>query len=89
MRLSIEELTNARETVGGLLEELGFANYLYEVEPDGHSDDRWRVRVECETPGGWKMTELRVDRPVLEESGRRASNARSELLETWGSRLRR
>jgi hypothetical protein len=89
MRLTVEELTNARDAVAELLEELDLANYLYEIEPDGHSDERWRVRVECETPDGWKMTELRIDRPTLEQSRRPGSAIRSSLLEAWGHRLRR
>jgi hypothetical protein len=89
MRLTIEELTNARDTVAGLLEEVGLQNYLYEIEPDGHSDERWRVRVECETRDGWKMTELRVDRSELERSRSPTSADRTELLQRWGSRLLR
>jgi hypothetical protein len=89
MRLTVEELTNARDAVADLLEELGLPNYLYEVEPDGHSDVRWRVRIECETPEGWKMTELRVDRPILEQCRLRESAVRRQLLQAWGQRLRR
>ena len=89
MRLTVEELTGARDAVAELLEEIGLSNYLYEVEPDGHSDARWRVRIECETPDGWKMTELRVDRSTLEQSRRRDAAVRSTLLSAWGNRLRR
>jgi hypothetical protein len=88
MRLTVHELTSARDAVADLLEDIGLVNYLYEVEPDGHSDHRWRVKVECETPDGWKMTELRIDRPTLEQS-RRGGSIRSTLLQAWRHRLLR
>lgn len=49
MRLSEKELNEARDTVQTLLEQLGLAAYLFEVEP---RTDHWEVRVECAPDSG-------------------------------------
>lgn len=87
MRWSIDNFVQAKELVGDVLEELGLENYRFEVEPDDHGSDAWRVRVECQGQEGWKTTELHVDRAALEHSRHPKSEARLELLEAWRARL--
>ena len=87
MRWSIDNLVQAKRAVGELLEELGLAEYVFEVEPSADAPDTWVVKVEARVDGAWKATELRVDRHALEKSSGRKSDARLELLEAWRARL--
>jgi hypothetical protein len=82
MALSASELIQARETTAELLERLGLAAYLFEVEP-GERD--WTVRVECAVDDGWETIVFPVDSDALlsEPDG----EAMRELLEEWRPRL--
>lgn len=84
MQLSEKELTAARDTVQGLLEQLGLAAYLFEVEP---RLDHWEVRVECAPDSGWQSSVLNVDGNRL-DACRTDSGARDKLLDEWRQRLR-
>lgn len=57
-QISIDGLNRARETAGRLLEQLGLANYLYEISP---SDGNWRLRVDFDFEGGWKSVTVVLD----------------------------
>jgi hypothetical protein len=83
MKISEKELTQARDTVGSLLEQLGLATYLFEVEPRA---DHWEVRVECAPDSGWQSSVLNVNEDWL-EACRTDSQARHELLAQWRKRL--
>lgn len=83
MAVSGEELRRARELAEDLLEEMGLAAYLYEVEP---GTGGWLVRVECAVSQGWLSVELPVDRDQLLAAGQDA-RAREGLLEDWGGEL--
>ena len=84
MAVSGDELRRAREAAEDLLEEMGLAAYLYEVEP---APDHWLVRVECAvTDGGWQSAELPVAKDQLLAAGRNA-RIRESLLEDWGGEL--
>lgn len=84
MEVSAEELRRARETAEDLLEEMGLAAYMYEVEP---ASGPWMVRVECAIPdGGWQSVELPVAKDQLLAAGGDA-RIRESLLEDWGGEL--
>ena len=79
MSISTQELAQARELVGQLLEALGLDAYLFEVEP---GESRWDVRVECAVQGGWTTCELQVEkRQLLDGVGDAA--VRQALLDDW------
>ena len=83
MELSAKELALAKETVGGLLEQLGLTAYLFEVEPHA---GRWQVRIECALDSAWQSSVLAVDEGLLRAS-RTDATARRRLLDEWGQRL--
>jgi len=62
MQLTEKHLTEAKETVRDLLEQLGLAEYLFEVEPHA---DQWHVRVECALNSGWQSSVLSIDDSTL------------------------
>lgn len=78
------ELAEAREAARTLLETLGLAAYLFEVEP--RADGRWEVRIDCAVADGWQSLVLPVSRERLLAS-RADEQARAELLRDWGERL--
>lgn len=83
MQRSQKELIEARDTVQALLDQLGLAAYLFEVEPRaGH----WEVRVECAPDSGWQSSVLNVD-PQWLAACRTDDAARDRLLEEWRQRL--
>ncbi len=79
MDLSTRDLAQAKEAVTGLLEQLGLAAYLFEVEP---RVGNWEVRIECAMERGWKSVLLPVDKTRLIES-RTDSRIRDRLLVEW------
>ena len=83
MELSNRELTEARDTVEGLLEQLGLSAYLFEVEP---RTDHWEVHVECAPDSGWQSSVLNVDEHWL-AACRTDARARGLLLDEWRKRL--
>jgi hypothetical protein len=83
MELSEKNLTEARETVESLLEQLGLSAYLFEVEP---RTDHWQVRVECAPDSAWQSSVLNVDENWL-QACRTDAGARSKLLDEWRKRL--
>lgn len=83
MQLSEKQLTEARDTVQTLLEQLGLAAYLFEVEP---RTDHWEVRVECAPDSGWQSSILNVDEGWL-TACRTDAGACNKLLEEWRHRL--
>jgi hypothetical protein len=83
MDLSTKNLTDAKETVGQLLDQLGLSAYLFEIEPDA---ERWKVRVECPRNSGWQSSLLMVDDNML-RACRTDRFARDHLLGEWRERL--
>lgn len=83
MQLSQKQLIEARDTVQSLLEQLGLATYLFEVEPRA---DHWEVRVECAPDSGWQSSVLNVDEEWL-SACRIDGAARDKLLDEWRKRL--
>jgi len=84
MQLSEKDLTEARDTVQSLLEQLGLAAYLFEVEP---RRGQWEVRVECAPNSGWQSSVLNVDEGWL-DACRTDAGARDKLLDEWRRHLR-
>lgn len=83
MQLSQKQLIEARDTVQALLEQLGLAAYLFEVEP---RTDHWEVRVECAPDSGWQSSVLNVDEQWL-AAVRIDETARDKLLAEWRKHL--
>ena len=85
MSLSIAELARARETIAGLLEELGLETYLFEVEP---RNEQWELKVDCvmAADGAWESVTLRVPREALLTSQDDAA-LRRRLLAEWQDRF--
>ena len=79
MKLSIDDLVQAKEATHALLEQLGLATYLFEVEP---RDGPWQVRVECAVDGGWQSIVLDVDVQELLKS-HTDSGMFEQLLAQW------
>jgi hypothetical protein len=78
-----EDLRRAREAAEDLLEEMGLAAYLYEVEP---GEGVWWVRVECAVAEGWQVAELPADHGQLLAAPGDA-RIREGLLADWGGEL--
>jgi len=83
MQLSEKNLSEARDTVQTLLEQLGLSAYLFEVEP---RTDHWEVRIECAPNSVWQSSILSVDENWL-TACRTDAGARDQLLEEWRKRL--
>jgi hypothetical protein len=83
MEISEKELTQARDTVESLLEQLGLSAYLFEVEPRA---DHWEVRVECAPDSGWQSSVLVIDENWM-QACRIDAGARAQLLSEWRKRL--
>ncbi len=84
MELSEKKLTEARDTVQSLLEQLGLSTYLFEVEP---RTDHWEVRVECAPNSAWRSSVLNVEERWL-SACRTDETVREQLLEEWRQHLK-
>lgn len=82
--VSTFELAEAREAAAELLETLGLAAYLFEVEP--RAGGEWELRVDCAVDGGWQSTTLSVEKAGLLAS-RTDATRREALLAAWRTRL--
>jgi hypothetical protein len=83
MRVSSSELTQAREVVGAVLEELRLDAYLFEVEPHA---GQWEIRVECAAAGGWKTCRLTAEKDYLLR-GSDDAVLHAVLVDTWREAL--
>ena len=83
MSVSIDELTQARDVVNTILDELELDAYIFEVEP---CNAEWEIIIECAVAEGWERFRLSashknllrgVDDAVIHQS----------LLDDWRGRL--
>jgi hypothetical protein len=83
MSVSIDELTQARDVVNSILDELKLDAYIFEVEP---RNEQWEIIIECAVTEGWGRVRLSasrehllhgIDDPVIHQS----------LLDDWRGRL--
>jgi hypothetical protein len=81
--ISVDELTQAREIVYRLLDELKVDAYLFEVEPN---NEQWEVVIECAIAEGWERIRLSTSRENLLASRDDAATYQS-LLNAWRDRL--
>jgi len=79
MKLSSEDLLQAREATQALLEQLGLSTYLFEVEPQ---EVAWLVRIECAVNSVWQSTTLDVNKQELLKS-RTDKDMFQLLLDEW------
>lgn len=77
------ELARAKEAVSALLEHLGLAAYLFEIE---WRDEQWLLRVDCAIREGWQSLSFPVDKGLLVRSANDAT-ARQQLLTAWRGQL--
>jgi hypothetical protein len=84
MPLSIAEFARGREVTAALLDQLGLATYLFEIESAG---DGWRVRVDCALEGdAWQSVILPVNKDALLEAASDEA-VRARILREWRTRL--
>jgi hypothetical protein len=82
--ITTRNLAQAKEAAGMLLDELGLAAYLFEVEP--REDGDWQVRVDCAADGGWRSLVIPVDAEQLLDAAINPT-ARALMLEHWSRTL--
>jgi hypothetical protein len=78
------ELAQAKEAVNTLLEQLGLATYLFDIEP---RQEAWELRVDCAMPDGWQSLTFPVDKGALLRCAHDGLT-RQRLLEDWREQLR-
>lgn len=85
-KITTQNLAQAKEAAGMLLDQLGLPAYLFEVEP--REQGEWRVRVDCAVGDAWRSLVIPVDAERLLDT---ASNpaARDQLLRDWSRTLGR
>lgn len=81
--ITTHELAQAKEAVSMLLEQLGVAAYLFEIEP---REGPWSLRIDCALDDGWQSVALPVDKSLLVAS-REDIRAREHLLDEWRAQL--
>lgn len=81
--ISVDELTQAREIVYRLLDELQVDAYLFEVEPH---NEQWEIILECAMTEGWGRISLTISREDLLASGNNLT-LRQKLLDSWRQQL--
>jgi hypothetical protein len=83
MSVSVDELTQAREIVYRLLDELQIEAYLFEIEPH---NEAWEIIIECAMTEGWERVKLPSSRESLLASGDDAA-LHQKLLDSWRDQL--
>lgn len=78
------ELARAKEAVTVLLEQLGLAAYLFDLE---WHEDSLLLRVDCAVCEGWQSLSFPVDKALLVLSAN-DPGAREQLLADWRLQLR-
>lgn len=81
--ITTRELAQAKEAVAALLDQLGVAEYLFEVEP---RNGLWEVRIDCAAGDAWQSLSLTVDvTDLLQVEGNPA--VRQALAAGWAAKL--
>ena len=84
MALSMTELSEIREVVGKLLDQLELDAYLFEVEP---KEDQWEIIVECAVgKQSWETVRLSAKKDILFH-GADDAVMHKVLLDNWGEAL--
>lgn len=83
MELSATELAQMRATVTHVLDELGLAAYLFDIEPMA---GQWQIKLECASAGGWATFLLSADKDYLLH-GSEDAVAHAVLLDNWRDTL--
>lgn len=81
--ITTRELAQAKEAVSTLLDQLGVAEYLFEVEP---RNGLWEVRIDCAAEDAWQSLTLAVDVTDLLQVEQN-STVRQELATEWSAKL--
>lgn len=76
MKISTSELALARETLNGLLDELGIPAYRFDIEP---REESWLVTIECQSTKEWHTVTLDLPRAALHLPSRNPDRRR-ELM---------
>ena len=83
MSVSIDELTQARDVVNTILDELQLDAYIFEVEP---RNAQWEIIIECAVAEGWERFRLSATHEHL-LSGVDDAVIHQSLLDDWRERL--
>ena len=81
--ITTRELAQAKEAVSALLDQLGVAEYLFEVEP---RSGLWEVRIDCAAEDGWQSLSLPVDVTDLLQVAHNPTR-RQQLITEWSAKL--
>lgn len=83
MSVSVDELTQARDVVNTILDELQLDAYIFEVEP---RNAQWEIIIECAVAEGWERFRLSATYENL-LSGVDDAVIHQSLLVDWRGRL--
>ena len=83
MEITLDQMAQARETLSTLLEEIGLANYTFDIEP---KEGQWQVNVECAIDEGWESFQLTASAEYLSR-GKDDAILHQFLLDEWGGAL--
>jgi len=84
MQITTNQLAQARDTLETLLEEIGLANYLFDVEP---REGQWGVNIECAIDDGWESFQLTVSEEYIVR-GKDDAILHQFLLGEWSDALK-
>lgn len=83
MSVSVDELTQARDVVNAIMDELQLDAYIFEVEP---RNETWEVIIECAVIEGWERIKLSASREQLLGESEDVVISQS-LLSNWREQL--
>lgn len=81
--ITTRELAQAKEAVSTLLDQLGVAEYLFQVEP---RNGLWEVCIDCAAEEAWQSLTLTVDVTDLLQVEHNAT-VRQQLVTEWAAKL--
>ena len=84
MKITTEQLAQARDTLATLLDEIGLENYVFEVEPN---ERQWGIIVECAVDEGWERVQLKASEDYILR-GKDDAILHQFLLEEWSDALK-
>lgn len=86
MKWSIDELTDIRALVGGLLDDIGLRSYIFNVEQD---ENDWIISVDFPRHDDeWQAVDLRIEKETLRDCLTHPE-ARKSIGSAWRNRLDR
>lgn len=84
MEITSDQLQQARDTLAALLEEIGLADYVFDVEP---REGQWGVNIECSAKDSWDTFQLTASAEYIVR-GKDDAVLHQFLLDEWGDILK-